>query len=112
MHSTQLQEVNITTGGIMNGDTRYSKNIGMNNMVKLNLYGKLLKIKRSQKGLGRTICHSDENIYQTDNGIHISKALQQSILAPKVTIKTTKKLNNKTQLQFIETSNKTTKKNC
>ena len=44
MHSTQLQEVNITTGGIMNGNTRCNKNIGINNMVKVNLPGKLMKI--------------------------------------------------------------------
>ena len=43
MHSTQLQEVNITTGGIMNGDTRCNKNIGMNNMVKVNLVVLLMK---------------------------------------------------------------------
>ena len=49
MHSTQLQEVNITTGGIMNGDTRCNKKIGMNNMVKVNLPSKMMKIKRSQK---------------------------------------------------------------
>ena len=44
MHSTQLQEVNITIGGIMNGDTKCSKNIGMKSMVKVNLPGKLMKI--------------------------------------------------------------------
>jgi hypothetical protein len=44
MHSTQLQEVNNTTGGIMNGDTKCNKNMGMNNMVKVNLPGKLMKI--------------------------------------------------------------------
>ena len=41
MHSTQLQEVNNTTRGIMNGDTKCNKNMGMNNMVKVTLPGKV-----------------------------------------------------------------------
>ena len=44
MHSTQLQEVNITTRGIMNGDTKCNKKIAMDNMVKVNLPGNLMKI--------------------------------------------------------------------
>ena len=44
MHSTQLQEVNITTGRIMNGDTKCNNNIGMKSMVKVKLPGKLMKI--------------------------------------------------------------------
>ena len=44
MHSTQLEEVNITTGGIMNGDIKCNKNIGMESMVKVKFHGMLMKI--------------------------------------------------------------------
>ena len=49
MHSTQLQDSITLLEGLLKGATTKKINIGMENMVKVNLPGKLMKITTLSK---------------------------------------------------------------